>query len=422
MLAGQLSGERSAVRSLEETLNQKRRTEWSSESSIKQLQVEKSQMQRKVSLHPHCQCSRTSLYLNSLDRCCFHTDMLLRFFCYTIYLLLLAFSSISKTAFKNEVENIIKYYIYIHDSTQINTFGKKMYRSLSVQVSDDCFPASQISELEGQLEDEVRESKRLRTQAAELEAELERRKRELTDERFERERTSQELRRVQRFHNVSRALDALDSGSPAPTQGTGPPRVALTPSPPHPPSQRRSGSESPQPGPAQQEEQGGAARAPSVPLHSSSSDTGLERSQAVSSSSDSHHEPWRLAFGSRGRVRQPPSASQESVSHAPSSHRVSTSPLREAPTPSAAASTLPSHSRAEASPLSSSGTHPIRKGPSFSQITTSSPCSPCPGTTTTAPSSLGPSPASSQAPLLSVRPKDMGQQQASSHTDPDSSP
>lgn len=48
MLAGQLSGERSAVRSLEETLNQKRRTEWSSESTIKQLQVEKSQMQRKV--------------------------------------------------------------------------------------------------------------------------------------------------------------------------------------------------------------------------------------------------------------------------------------------------------------------------------------------------------------------------------------
>lgn len=48
-LAGQLSGERSAVRSLEETLNQKRRTEWSSEASIKQLEVEKSQLQRKVS-------------------------------------------------------------------------------------------------------------------------------------------------------------------------------------------------------------------------------------------------------------------------------------------------------------------------------------------------------------------------------------
>lgn len=55
MLAGQLSGERSTVRSLEEVLNQKRRTEWSSESSIKQLQVEKSQMQRKVSLPPFCQ-------------------------------------------------------------------------------------------------------------------------------------------------------------------------------------------------------------------------------------------------------------------------------------------------------------------------------------------------------------------------------
>lgn len=51
-LAGQLSGERSAVRSLEETLNQKRRTEWSSEANIKQLEVEKSQLQRKVSLLP----------------------------------------------------------------------------------------------------------------------------------------------------------------------------------------------------------------------------------------------------------------------------------------------------------------------------------------------------------------------------------
>lgn len=268
----------------------------------------------------------------------------------------------------------------------------------------------------------MRESKRLRSQAAELEAELERRKRELTDERFERERTSQELRRVQRFQNVSRALDALDSGSPAHTQGTGLPRVTLTPSPPHPPSQQCSGSDSPPPGPSQQEEQGRVARAPSVPLHSSSSDTGLERSQAVSSSSDSHHEPWRLAFGSRGRVRQPPSASQESVSHPPSSHRATSSPLRETPVPSAAASSLPSHSRAEASPVSSSGTHPIRKGPSFSQITTSSPCSPLPGTTTTTDhSSMGPSPASSQAPLPSVRPKDKGHYRSSSHTDPNSS-
>lgn len=53
-LAGQLSGERSRVRSLEETLNQKRRTEWSSEASIKQLEVEKNQLQRKVRLFQQC--------------------------------------------------------------------------------------------------------------------------------------------------------------------------------------------------------------------------------------------------------------------------------------------------------------------------------------------------------------------------------
>lgn len=277
----------------------------------------------------------------------------------------------------------------------------------------------------------MRESKRLRTQAAELESELERRKRELTDERFERERASQELRRVQRFRSVSQALDALDSGSPAAaatttTQGTRPPQVALPPSPPHPPPpQRRSASESPRPGPsAQQEEQGGAARAPSVPPHSSSSDTGLERSQGVSSSSDSHHEPWRLAFGSRNRLGPPPSASQESVALPPPSQslRATPSPLREAMTLSAAASTLPSHSAAQASPLSSSATHPIRKGPSFSQITTSSPCSPRAGTITTAPSSLGPSPASSHAPLPSVRPKNREQRHSSSRTGSESSP
>ena len=52
-------------------------------------------------------------------------------------------------------------------------------------------------------------------------------------------------------------------------------------------------------------------------VHSSSSDTGLERSQAISSSSDSHKEPWRLAFGSNASQLHKRAASQESVRQSP---------------------------------------------------------------------------------------------------------
>ena len=44
----QLNGERSTVRSMEEMLNEKRRAEWSSEATLKQMEVEKNQLQRKV--------------------------------------------------------------------------------------------------------------------------------------------------------------------------------------------------------------------------------------------------------------------------------------------------------------------------------------------------------------------------------------
>lgn len=47
-MAGQLSSERSSLRAAEETLTQKRRAEWSAEATIKQLEVEKGQLQRKV--------------------------------------------------------------------------------------------------------------------------------------------------------------------------------------------------------------------------------------------------------------------------------------------------------------------------------------------------------------------------------------
>ena len=47
-LSTQLNGERSTVRSMEEMLNEKRRAEWSSEATLKQMEVEKNQLQRKV--------------------------------------------------------------------------------------------------------------------------------------------------------------------------------------------------------------------------------------------------------------------------------------------------------------------------------------------------------------------------------------
>ena len=46
----QLNSEKSTVRSLEEVLNDKRRSEWSSEANLKQLELEKAQLQRKVNI------------------------------------------------------------------------------------------------------------------------------------------------------------------------------------------------------------------------------------------------------------------------------------------------------------------------------------------------------------------------------------
>lgn len=47
-ISAQLATERSTVRSMEDVLNDKRRSEWSSEATMKQLEVEKHQLQRKV--------------------------------------------------------------------------------------------------------------------------------------------------------------------------------------------------------------------------------------------------------------------------------------------------------------------------------------------------------------------------------------
>nr|XP_045584865.1 centrosomal protein of 135 kDa-like isoform X2 [Procambarus clarkii] len=233
-LTSQLNNERSTVRSMEEVLNEKRRAEWSSEANNKQLEVEKHQLQRK------------------------------------------------------------------------------------------------ISELQEQLEDEVNEVKRFRTRAAQLESDVERMRRELTDERFERERTSQELRRVQRFQNINSALDALETGSLATKEGSRPP-VRVLPEDPHPSlvaSRLPSRSESPLPSVSQTEahleRRRSFSKAHATLLHSSSSDTGLEKSQAISSSSDSHKEPWRLAFGSRTSQLAWQSASQESIHHSPIAYRKAT--------------------------------------------------------------------------------------------------
>lgn len=47
-ISSQLNSERTTVRSMEEVLNDKRRSEWSLEANNKQLEVEKGQLQRKV--------------------------------------------------------------------------------------------------------------------------------------------------------------------------------------------------------------------------------------------------------------------------------------------------------------------------------------------------------------------------------------
>ncbi|XP_066943148.1 centrosomal protein of 135 kDa-like isoform X1 [Macrobrachium rosenbergii] len=268
-LSSQLNGERSTVRSMEEMLNEKRRAEWSSEATMKQLEVEKNQLQRK------------------------------------------------------------------------------------------------ISEVQQQLDDETSECKRLRSRVVQLESDVERFRRDLTEERFERERASQELRRVQKYQYINSALDAIGSVSVATSEGPRhPTKIASPPSasvvategavkpakpasvtsPPvgpqvgqRPPAQVESPSE-PQPISGSRvpsrsetsqsvsqeasniERHDSFSKAHATAVHSSSSDTGLERSQAISSSSDSHTEPWRLAFGSNASQLHRKAASLDSVQKSPAAY------------------------------------------------------------------------------------------------------
>ncbi|KAK4289495.1 hypothetical protein Pmani_037534, partial [Petrolisthes manimaculis] len=98
-MSGQLSSERTHLRAAEEALTQKRRAEWTAEANIKQLEVEKGQLQRK------------------------------------------------------------------------------------------------LTEIQEKFDEECVEGRRARTRASQAETDLERTRRELTEERFERERSTQELRR-----------------------------------------------------------------------------------------------------------------------------------------------------------------------------------------------------------------------------------
>ncbi|XP_064100509.1 cingulin-like [Macrobrachium nipponense] len=270
-LSSQLNGERSTVRSMEEMLNEKRRSEWSSEATMKQLEVEKNQLQRK------------------------------------------------------------------------------------------------ISEVQQQLDDETSECKRLRSRLVQLESDVERFRRDLTEERFERERASQELRRVQKYQYINSALDAIGSVSIATSEGPRhPTKIASPPSasvvategavkpatpasvtsppvgpqvgqrPPAPaqvesPSETQpiSGSRVPSRSETSQsvsqeashiERHDSFSKAHATTVHSSSSDTGLERSQAISSSSDSHTEPWRLAFGSNASQLHRKAASLDSVQKSPAAY------------------------------------------------------------------------------------------------------
>ncbi|XP_068231559.1 centrosomal protein of 135 kDa-like [Palaemon carinicauda] len=264
--SAQLNSERSTVRSMEEMLNEKRRAEWSSEATNKQLEVEKNQLQRK------------------------------------------------------------------------------------------------ISEVQQQLDDESSECKRLRSRLVQLESDVERFRRDLTEERFERERASQELRRVQKYQYINSALDAIGSVSVATSEGTRHPSKIASPqsvsavtteetvkpanvtSPPvgtlvgqrlpaqvESPSEPQtvSGSRVPSRSETSQtvsqeasrlERHDSFSRVHATAVHSSSSDTGLERSQAISSSSDSHAEPWRLAFGSNASQLHRKAASLESFQKSPATY------------------------------------------------------------------------------------------------------
>lgn len=196
-----------------------------------------------------------------------------------------------------------------------------------VSIFETAIPFPQVAELQEQLEDEANELKRFRTRTTQLEGDVDRMRRELTDERFERERTTQELRRVQRHQSINRALDALDT-----KEGTRPPPVQS--SDPHPtpassssggvPSRAGSSPASASEANSQLERRRSFSKAHAGYLHSSSSDTGLERSQPVSSSSDSHKEPWRLAFGSRTSKLDWQTASHDSLHQSPLTYRKAT--------------------------------------------------------------------------------------------------
>ena len=169
------------------------------------------------------------------------------------------------------------------------------------------------------------EVKRLRARVAQGESDVERLRRDLTAEQFERERCSQELRRVQKFDRMHRAVDMIENLET--------PRQHSKFS----PSMDEYKTHSTQSAKETSElshlhslkslsdkldklstsnsstELGAMAKLDTVDRRekfkdskmssghlSSSSDTGLERSQAANSSesTDSQREPWKLAFGS----------------------------------------------------------------------------------------------------------------------------
>lgn len=235
-----------------------------------------------------------------------------------------------------------------------------------------------------------------------LEGDVDRVRRELTDERFERERASQELRRVQRFQTINRALDVLDTNPTSTKEVTRPLPVRVLSPDPHPtpvssssgglPSRAGSSpiSASASAAPSHLERRRSFSKAHAGHLHSSSSDTGLERSQPVSSSSDSHKEPWRLAFGSKTSQLDWQSASHESLHQPPLTYRRAT---EEHPP-----------SRTETSKVTSPrlGTPGTSSSvPQLSQAPTSSSYMSIEGSTP-----LSPKPVESSQEIVSVRPKE----------------
>ncbi|CAL4066396.1 unnamed protein product [Meganyctiphanes norvegica] len=320
-LTQQINSERTALRSMEEALNDHRRSEWSSETTSKQLEMERNQLHRKV------------------------------------------------------------------------------------------------QSLKEDLDNEVSEVKRLRARTAQYENEVERLRRELTDERYERERSTQELRRVTRYQKMNKALDELETTSITTStnlEGTGPltrtsphitpshtavpshPAISTAPaytsnssvntypehtsahgvsalvtspintlvhtapsahtlshsaSPSHVVSYSQSGFSlhSNEQSTFVRRSSGRSLSTPShsgsvssvapplsrqhihsksPPLYSSSSDTGLERSQAHSTSSDSQNAPWKLAFGSRDSELVSRGISNESIRSTLSSHKKDSHPYR----------------------------------------------------------------------------------------------